>query len=104
MHVTVQAQELPPLPASIEVAAYRVATEAVTNAARHSGSDHAWLELEHDDGHLVLIVRDRGGVPGPWVPGVGVSSMRERTSEVGGTIELTNTPHDSTVAARLPLH
>ena len=57
MHVFVQARELPSLPASIEVAAYRVATEAVTNAARHSGGDQAWLELEHDDGHLVLIVR-----------------------------------------------
>lgn len=104
MHVIVQAQELPPLPASTEVAAYRVATEAVTNAARHSGSDRAWLELEHDDGHLVLIVRDRGCHPEPWVPGVGVSSMRERTSEVGGTIELTNTSHGATVTARLPLH
>lgn len=104
MHVFVHARELPPLPASIEVAAYRVATEAVTNAARHSGSDQAWLELEHDDGHLVLIVRDRGCHPEPWVPGVGVSSMRERTSEVGGSIELTNAPHGATVKARLPLH
>ena len=104
MHVTVQTQELPPLPASIEVAAYRIATEAVTNAARHSDSNQAWLELEQDDGHLVLNVRDRGCHTEPWVPGVGVSSMRERTSEVGGTIEFTNTPHGSTVTARLPLH
>lgn len=104
MHVIVQAKELPPLPASIEVAAYRVATEAVTNAARHSGSDQAWLELEHDDGHLVLIVRDQGCHPEPWVPGVGVSSMRERTSEVGGTIELINSPCGATIRATLPLH
>lgn len=104
VHVAVQAGELPSLPASIEVAAYRVATEAVTNAARHSGSDRAWLELDHDDGHLVLTVRDAGCHSEPWVPGVGVSSMRERTVEVGGTIDIATTPHGTTVTARLPLH
>lgn len=104
MQVTVQAGDLPPLPASVEVAAYRIATEAVTNAARHSGTDQAQLELEHDGDHLVVTVRDSGTSPHPWAPGVGVSSMRERSSEVGGTIELTNGQRGSTVRARLPLH
>ncbi len=103
MQVTVEADDLPPLPASVEVAAYRIATEAVTNAARHSGTDQARLELEHDGGHLVVTVRDFGTSPHAWAPGVGVSSMRERSSEVGGTIELTNGQSGSTVRARLPL-
>lgn len=62
MHVTVKAQELPPLHAAIEVASYRVAPEAVTNAARHSGSDQAWLELEHDDGHLATLLSKMGSL------------------------------------------
>lgn len=103
MRLTVRADDLPPLPASVEVVAYRIATEAVTNAARHSGTDQARLELEHDGDHLVVTVRDAGTSPRPWAPGVGVSSMRERSSEVGGTLELTNGQGGSTVRALLPL-
>ncbi len=61
------------------------------------------LELEHDGNHLVVTVRDPGTSPHAWAPGVGVSSIRERSAEVGGTIELTNGPSGSTVRARLPL-
>jgi signal transduction histidine kinase len=104
MQVTIHADDLPPLTASVEVAAYRIATEAVTNAARHSGTDQARLELRHDGDHLVVTVRDSGTSPHAWAPGVGVSLMRERSSEVGGTIELTNGQSGSTVRARLPLH
>lgn len=103
MQVTVRADDLPPLPASVEVAAYRIATEAVTNAARHSGTDEAQLELEHDGDHLVVTVQDPGASPQPWAAGVGVSSMRERSSEVGGTFEITSGHGGSTVRARLPL-
>lgn len=103
MRVTIDVGDLPPLPASIEVAAYRIATEAVTNAALHSGGDEVWLGLGHEDGHLVVVVRDAGSSPETWVPGVGVASMRERTSEVGGTIEITGGQRGSSVRARLPL-
>lgn len=103
MQVVVRAGELPPLPASVEVAAYRIATEAVTNSARHSGSDRAWVELDHVDGHLVLGISDAGTDPAPWMPGVGVAPMRERTSEVGGTIEIVGGPSGISVSARLPL-
>ncbi len=81
-----------------------LAIEAVTNAARHSGTDEARLELEHDGDDLVVTVRDAGTPAHDRAPGVGVSSMRERSSEVGGTIELTNGQSGSTVRARLPLH
>lgn len=104
MQLTVEADDLPPLPASVEVAAYRIATEAVTNAARHSGTDQARLELEHVGDDLVVTVRDAGTSSDPWAPGVGVSSMRERSAEVGGTIEITNGGTGSTVRARLPIH
>lgn len=65
VQVTIVADDLPLLPASIEVAAYRIATEAVTNAARHSCTAQAWLDIDHDDDHLVVTVRDTGATPEP---------------------------------------
>ena len=103
MHVVVEADDLPPLPASVEVAAYRIATEAVTNSARHSRTDHAWLQLRQDRDHLEVTVRDNGSSAGTWVPGVGLSSIRERASEVGGTVDITANGHGSEVRALLPL-
>ena len=103
MRVTVDAPELPQLPAAVEVAAYRIATEAVTNSARHSGTDRAWVQIERDGDLLGVIVRDQGAVHSKWVPGVGLSSMRERAAEVGGTLEVTTGAGGSLVTAQLPL-
>jgi signal transduction histidine kinase len=60
---------LPRLPAAVEVAAYRIATEAVTNSARHSGTDLAWVCIELGDDCLAVTVRD----PGPMTGGSGRS-------------------------------
>ncbi len=103
MTVAVDASDLPTLPAAVEVAAYRIATEAVTNSARHSGNDRAWLRIDHDHDHLVVSVRDAGSSAGGWTPGVGLASMRERASEVGGSIEITANGSGSLVRASLPL-
>ncbi|MCU0310970.1 MAG: histidine kinase [Acidimicrobiales bacterium] len=103
MQVTVAAPELPQLPAAVEVAAYRIATEAVTNSARHSGTDRAWVRLERDGDLLGLTVRDEGAAQREWVAGVGLSSMRERAAEVGGTLEVTTDERGSLVTALLPL-
>lgn len=105
MQVIVDAPDLAPLPAAVEVAAYRIATEAVSNAARHSGTDRAWVHLDLDlDGDVLEVqVRDAGCVEGDWVPGVGLSSMRERAAEVGGTLQVINGAKGTTVHAELPL-
>ncbi|MFV0318304.1 MAG: sensor histidine kinase [Microthrixaceae bacterium] len=103
MHVRVEASELPPLGAAVEVAAYRIATEAVTNAARHSGADRAWVYLDRDADHLAVCVRDAGRHDGEWMPGVGMSSMRERAAEIGGTLEISTDADGLAVLARLPL-
>ncbi len=103
MHVFVEADELPALLASVEVAAFRIATEAVTNSTRHSGTNRAWLQLRHEPDDLVVTVRDEGTSRAPWVPGVGVSSMRERAAEIGGTVDIVANTNGSTVSARLPL-
>ncbi|MGI9577647.1 MAG: sensor histidine kinase [Microthrixaceae bacterium] len=103
MQVSLEADELPGLRASVEVAAYRIATEAVTNSARHSGTDQVWVAIGHERDQLLVTVRDGGESDGTWVPGVGLSSMRERAAEIGGFIDTSSNGHGSEVVARLPL-
>jgi signal transduction histidine kinase len=97
---------LPVLPAAVEVAAYRICTEALTNIARHAHAQHVsvtvavdralWLEV-HDDG--AAIAANGGG----WRPGVGLLSMTDRATEVGGTLQAGPTPTGGRVQAVLPL-
>jgi signal transduction histidine kinase len=77
--------ELPPLPAAVELAAYRIAQEALTNVTRHARAGRCSLRLTVTE-ELELEVVDNGiglGKAGP--PGVGMSSIRERAAELGGT-------------------
>lgn len=78
--------ELPPLPAAVEVAAYRIATEALTNVVRHSSASGAVVRLRCGDTFDVAVVDD-GSPNGAWRPGVGLQAMRERTAELGGRFE-----------------
>jgi signal transduction histidine kinase len=97
-------ERLPPLPAAIEVAAYRIALEALTNVARHAHAKHCTVRLALD-GALQLEVRDDGvGLPATVRAGVGFVSMRERAAELGGTCVMETTASGGTrVIARLPL-
>jgi two-component system NarL family sensor kinase len=94
---------LPQLPAAVEAAAYRISLEALTNAARHSGSDTASLRILIDDDRLHVSIRDAGADGGPWPQGVGLASMRERAAEVGGTLTITPGEGGALVEANLPL-
>ena len=82
--------DLPSLRGVTELAVYRVAQEALTNVARHSGSDRADLTLSDGGGHLVLSVRDYGhGLGGRERPGGnGLRGMRERAAAVGGRLSV----------------
>jgi signal transduction histidine kinase len=103
--VTVRAEELPELRAAVEVAAYRIATEAVANAVRHAAAARCTVTLGlSGDDLLVEITDDGSGVPADAVPGVGTTSMRERAAELGGTLDVSTAPGaGTTVRARLPL-
>lgn len=97
---------LPPLPAAVEVAAYRIITEAMTNAARHSGATRIEVRLSLTEGDRLRIeVRDDGTGPGAgWQPGVGLAAMRERTAELGGSCQAGPDPAGGgRVVALLPL-
>jgi two-component system NarL family sensor kinase len=105
MRVRVEAPpELEPLPAAVEVAAYRIVQEALANAARHSSARRCIVRLALD-GALELEVRDDGvGVPEGHRTGVGLQSMRERAAELGGTFVVERADGGGTVVhARLPL-
>ena len=76
---------LPPLPAAVEVAAYRIAMEALTNVARHAGASRCSLRIDAGDDVRVEVTDDGVGLPATLTPGVGLSSMRHRAEELGGT-------------------
>lgn len=94
---------LPALPAATEVAAYRIVVEALTNVAKHACAARAVVSMSTHDRSLVLVVRDDGTSKGPWTPGVGISSMRERSQQVGGTLRATSDPAGGLVEATIPL-
>ena len=103
---TVEADaDVEPLPAAVEVAAYRIAMEAVTNAERHSDADACTVRLRRDDGVLQVLIRDTGsGLAATPGVGVGLTSMKERAEELGGSCTVTSGPGTGTVVeARLPL-
>jgi len=104
-------EKLPPLSAAVEVAAYRIAQEALTNVVRHAGASTCTISLAiEDEGVLCLEVRDDGrGIPdfqenSSVRAGVGLTSMRERAGELGGSLLVEPLTEGGTrVRARLPL-
>jgi signal transduction histidine kinase len=94
--------QVPPLPAAIEVAAYRIATEALTNVVRHSSASRAVLHLRCGD-YLDIEVLDDGSADDVWHPGVGLNAMRERAAELGGHFEAGPSDAGGRVFASLPL-
>jgi signal transduction histidine kinase len=108
LDVSVSAEALPTLPAAVEVAAYRIATEALTNAARHSGARRTDVVFDVTDGQLRLEVLDDGvGVPAQENGrgrGVGLAAMAERAAELGGSCQVgTRAGGGTAVVAVLPL-
>jgi signal transduction histidine kinase len=96
---------MPPLPAAVEVAAYRIALEAFTNIINHAEATSCHIKVRTEGNCLVLEVADNGkGIPGNKHTGVGLTSMRERAAELGGEYFIENIPSGGTrVGAQLPL-
>jgi signal transduction histidine kinase len=98
---------LPPLPAAVEVAAYRIVQEALTNVVRHAEATTCIVTfvLDVSRGILQLEIADDGcGMPQKYLPGVGLISMRERATELGGHLTIEPRLSGGTlVRAELPL-
>jgi signal transduction histidine kinase len=91
------------LPAAVEVATYRIVTEALTNVVRHANAATCRLTIAAGSAVEIDVVDDGVGLD-PGVPaGIGLVAMRERTAELGGTMTVTAmTPHGTHVHVRLP--
>ena len=96
-------EQNPSLPAAIEVAAYRVAQEAITNVVRHADATSCRVSAAVSDHRLVLEVRDNGCGGAGANGGIGLRSMRERADEIGGTIEVVSADGGTKVTLSLPL-
>jgi len=83
---------IPALPVSTAMACYRIAQEALHNAARHAVCTYAWVRIEAWRHHLRLEVGDDGkGLSGARRGGFGLESMRERARLAGGTAKIVET-------------
>jgi signal transduction histidine kinase len=102
--VEVEAVVPPSLPAAVEVAAYRIGSEALTNVARHARAGRARVTVGVEGQALVVVVIDDGlGGAADRPGGTGMTSMRQRAAEVGGTVEVDSTRAGTRLTARLPL-
>jgi signal transduction histidine kinase len=90
---------------AIETHVFRIAQEALTNVARHSGATRVHLILEQAADNIRLTVIDNGaGFSEQRRSGFGLMGMRERMSTSGGTFDITSTAHGVTVKAEAPIH
>jgi two-component system NarL family sensor kinase len=91
------------LPAAVEVATYRIVTEAVTNVVRHAAAARCWLTITAASTVDIDVVDDGVGLAAETAAGVGLVAMRERAAQLGGTFTVSaNAPHGTRVHVCLP--
>jgi signal transduction histidine kinase len=87
--VSLETSDDDPWPPDVALVVYRVAQEALTNVARHSGGKHAWVTVDRGPTQAVLVIEDDGhGAGGTPRPHLGLLGMRERVTLVGGELKL----------------
>jgi two-component system NarL family sensor kinase len=102
---TVLSPELAELSKRVEVAAYRIVAEALTNVVRHARATRAEITVHQDEGSLLVEVTDDGvGVPAnAGKHGMGMRFMAQRAREMNGDVSYRSSPTGTTVRAVLPL-
>lgn len=105
LSVTVDAPErFSTLPAAVEVAAYRIVLEALSNVSRHAQAQRCCIALSVGKDMQIEVTDDGAGLTTPFRAGVGITSMRERAIELGGTFLIESLPqHGTRIFACLPL-
>lgn len=105
LRINVEAPDhLSPLPAAVEVAAYRIVQEALTNIVRHAEAHTCTVRLSLAESLEIEVSDDGVGIPPEQRAGVGLLSMRERAAELGGTCDIERAAAGGTrVCARLPM-
>jgi len=106
-HIHLEAEPVVPVRADLTAALYRIAQEALSNAARHAGAEYITVRLRQEHDELVLEIEDdgRGFMPSSVLGrGVGLTSMQTRATDVGGVITIQSQPGEGTrIEARVPL-
>jgi two-component system, NarL family, sensor kinase len=78
-------------------------TEALTNVARHARATRCSVRIKLNGGLDVDVDDDGVGLPEGWRAGVGITSMRERVTELGGELAIEpGVPHGTRITARMP--
>lgn len=105
LSITIDAPEpLPPLPAAIEVAAYRIVQEALNNVVNHAQASQCTIAISVRDSLEIIVDDDGIGLVETAVSGVGLLSMKERAAELGGDCTIERLTQGGTrVIAILPL-
>lgn len=102
--VEVRAENLPRLSAAVEVAAYLIGAEAMTNVFKHAAASRCEVTLREEAGLLLLDITDDGsGGAAPRDGGTGLPSIAERAAELGGELDVRSTGSGTRVRARFPL-
>lgn len=98
--------EQPKLSREVTEELYRIVQEALHNTVKHARARNAEVRLEHDNGTLVLTIRDDGAgfdTSGDFPGHLGLRSMRERAACIGGTLQVQSTPGEGTsIRVRVP--
>jgi signal transduction histidine kinase len=84
------------LPAAVEVAAYRIVTEALTNVVRHAHAARCWVRIATDDPVEIDVIDDGVGIDDGRPEGVGLTAMRERAAELGGAVRVVSSSTSGT--------
>jgi signal transduction histidine kinase len=104
VRVDVRCADVPDLPVCVQVAAYRIISEALTNVVRHAGARHCSVRMRFDGRLHVEVVDDGVGAVADRGVGVGLRSMRDRAREVGGTLRMEHAAAGGTrIAADFPV-
>jgi PAS domain S-box-containing protein len=105
----VEPRNFPRLGAEVETAVFRIVQEALTNVFRHSEASKVWITMAQREGRIVVSVRDDGKGIGkriaemqPDSVGVGIGGMKQRASEFGGELRLTNMNPGTLVELMIP--
>ena len=102
--VELEATAIGRLPEPVEVAAYYVVSEALTNATRHANASVVFVTVRELDGSLHLSIRDDGAGGADPARGSGLIGLRDRAEALGGTLAVASPPGEGTlIAVRLPL-
>nr|WP_241429064.1 histidine kinase [Agrococcus sp. ARC_14] len=92
------------LPGAVDLAAYRIVQESLTNVAKHGTAPSASVRIEHAHGRIGITVTNRAGEPGAFAPGFGIDGMRRRALQLGGALEAGPAPGGTfRVQAELPV-